>query len=271
MLTYNRPQLIGRAVESVVAQSFRDWELIVVQDGANEHTIRVMTEWAAADARIRYFRRDRGGNIADATNYGLDRAAGEYVAVLDDDDAWSDTEKLATQVEFLDREREYAACGGGAIVVNPEGAERFRYLKPETDEAIRRRALMANPMIHSTGMFRRELLRSLGNYDATLEGFQDWDVWLKLGERGKLYNFPRHFLYYTLWEGGGSFHSQRGNARSALRIVRRHRKRYSRFAPAWIAAALYYLYSLLPVGVKRATYTVLSQAKKRFFSGVRSG
>lgn len=267
MLTYNRPQLIGRAVESVAAQTLTDWELIVVQDGKNEHTIQVMTECAARDPRIVYLRRDKGGNIADATNYGLARARGQYIAILDDDDAWIQPDKLARQVEFLDTHPDYAGCGGGAIVVDGAGAEQFRYHKPQSDADIRKRALYANPMVHSTGLIRRSALEKIGLYDASLAGFQDWDVWLKLCGQGKLANFAEPLVYYTLWEGGGSFSNQRRNTESALKIVMRHRAGFPGFFGALTMSVAYYLYSFLPVSVKQATYHTLSRAKKQWFAG----
>lgn len=266
MLSYNRPQLIGRAIESVVAQDYTDWELIVVQDGTNDFTIRTMEEWTQRDDRIRHLRRDRGGNIADATNYGLERAQGEYGAILDDDDYWSCTDKLSRQVAFLDAHPEFAGCGGGVIVVDPEGHEQMRYRKPEQDEEIRRVALMANPMAHGSGMYRLGLLQQVGLYDDSLEGFQDWDVWLKLGRLGKLYNFPDYFLCYRVWQGSGSFHSSRGNTRSAIRIVKRHRRDYAGYAPALAMTYAYHAYNHLPEGIRRATYSLLSRAKKSLFA-----
>lgn len=267
MLTYNRPQFIGRAVECVVAQTLDSWELIVVQDGHNAHTIQVMTEWAARDPRIVYLRRDKGGNIADATNFGLARARGEFVAILDDDDAWIHPDKLARQVAFLDSHPGHAGCGGGAIVVDHNGVEQFQYRKPVSDADIRKRALYANPMVHSTGLFRRSALEKIGFYDATLAGFQDWDVWLKLCGQGQLANFAEPLVYYTLWEGGGSFSNQRRNTESALKIVLRHRRGFPGFAGAFAMAAAYYLYSFLPVWFKKATYRTLSRLKKQWFGG----
>ena len=266
MLTYNRPQLIGRAMESVVAQDFRDWELLVVQDGANEFTLRTMEEWTRRDARIRYLQRTRGGNIADATNYGLERATGEYAAILDDDDYWACTDKLSRQVRFLDEHPEYVACGGGVIVVDEEGREQMRYRKAENDADIRRGALVSNPLAHGTGMYRLRDIRAIGGYDVLLEGFQDWDVWLKLGQRGKLYNLPNYLLCYRVWQGSGSFHASKGNTRSAIRIVKRHRNAYGRFGLALALAYLYHGYNHLPEGVRKATYAFLQRRKKSMFA-----
>jgi glycosyltransferase involved in cell wall biosynthesis len=266
ILTFNRPQFISRAIESIQAQTLEDWELLVVQDGNNQALCELLRAWTARERRLRWFHREQGGNIADATNYALERARAPYVAILDDDDAWATSDKLARQVEFLDRNPDYTACGGGVIVVDPDECEQLRYLKPESDASIRRVALVANPMVHSTGMYRRDTLAGLGNYDVSLKGFQDWDVWLKLGLAGKLYNFPDHLLRYRIWPGGGSFQAQRGNTQSAVRVVWRYRRRYRGFPLAMSLALAYYLYSWLPLPIRRATYKFLSMSKKAAFS-----
>lgn len=267
MLTYNRPQLIGRAIESAAAQTLSDWELIVVQDGNNQHTVNVVGEWAARDSRIKYLRRDKGGNIANATNYGLRGAEGKYIAILDDDDCWIAPDKLHRQVGFLEKNSDHVGCGSGMIAIDEQGRETLRFLKPETDAEIRQNALFANPMAHSTGMYRRLAIEQIGLYDETLAGFQDWDVWLKLGQLGKLYNFPEYLANYQIWEGSGSFQAPLGNTRSALRIVQRHRHAYRGFPMALMMAYAYHSYAHLPIGIRKVSYSFLSRLKKSAFSG----
>ena len=271
MLTYNRPQFIGKAIESILAQDFPHWELLVVHDGPNQEIPALMQEWTRRDGRIFYFHRAIPGNIAEATNFGLAQARGEYIAILDDDDYWAAADKLSKQIGFLDTHRDHCCCGGGVIVVDPAGREQMRYLKPENDEQIKRRALMANPLAHSTTVYRRDAALKAGGYDETLAGFQDWDLWLKLGELGKLYNFPEYFLNYRVWQGSGSFHQSKGNTQSALRITRRHRHAYAGFSIAYPMALLYHAYAQLPVGVQRASYSWLSQLKKSVFAHRPSG
>jgi glycosyltransferase involved in cell wall biosynthesis len=266
MLTYNRPQLIGRAIESVCNQSFQNWELIIVQDGSNPETAELLKCWLAKEPRIRHLPRGTVGCIAEASNYGLERARGEYIAILDDDDCWHDPHKLAIQVEFLDRNPEYVACGAGYIIVDQHGNERSRLLKPEEDEQIRASALLANPMVNCTAMFRRVVDGKPCLYDAGMTGFADWDFWLMLGTRGKLYNFPSYMAQYSLWEGSGSFHALRRNAFSAIRIVRRYRRQYRGFIAAFVLSCLYYGYAWMPIGVRRMSYRRLSALKKSLAS-----
>jgi len=270
MLTCNRPQFLSRAIQSVLDQSFENWELLVVHDGPNEQTVALMETWVERDPRIRYLRRERRGNIANACNHGISHARGEYIAILDDDDYWAANNKLEKQLAFLEQHPGYAGCGAGMTVIDDRGNDLMSYLKPESDEDIKSKALCANPMTHSTTMFRHSLGKAIGFYDESLEGFQDWDLWLRLGSVGKLYNFPEVFTRYTLWSGGGSFQQQRRNALSALKIVLRHRSRYAGFARAFSLVILHFGYAHLPSAVRKSTFSFLSRLKKTLFAGKQS-
>ena len=271
MLTCNRPQFLGRAIQSVIQQSLEDWELIVVQDGPNQQTAAAMQKWVERDPRIRYFHRDRGGNIANASNYGLARARGQYVAILDDDDYWVAADKLRKQVAFLNSHPDYAGCGGGMTVIDDHENVLMSYLKPEQDDEIRARALCANPMTHSTTMFRRSLGEGIGYYDELLAGYQDWDIWLRFGRLGKLYKFPEVFTRYTLWNAGGSFQQQRKNVLSALKIVFRHRTGYRGFTGALALVLMHLAYAHLPAKIRKSSFSFLAQRKKAIFAGKSKG
>jgi GT2 family glycosyltransferase len=266
MLTFNRPQFISRAIESIRAQTFADWELLLVHDGPNEETARIAGEWAAREPRLRYIRRIQPGNIAEANNHGIREARGEYIAILDDDDFWRLNDKLARQVAFLDAHPDHVACGGGSVCINERGEETLRYLKPEHHDDIVRGALVANPMIHSTTLYRKAAAFAAGLYDESLAGYQDWDLWLKLARIGKLYNFQEYFLTYQIWEGGGTFFAQRRNTACAVRIVRRHGKHYRRYPLALALACGAYVYARLPKVIKNATFEPLNRLKKAFFA-----
>jgi glycosyltransferase involved in cell wall biosynthesis len=266
MLTYNRPQLIGRAIASVRAQTFGEWELIIVQDGKNPETEKLLERWLAQEPRIRYFPRGTVGCIAEASNYGLERARGEYIAILDDDDYWGEKDKLARQVEFLDKNPDYVGCSGGYVAIDGEGRERGRFLKPETDREIRANALIANPMANSSAMFRRIVNGKPALYDPAMVGFADWDFWLMMATKGKLYNFPTHMANYALWEGSGSFQVPRANAVCAVRIVNRYRRHYRWYPLALVLAWLHVCYAWLPKSVRRLSYVSLSAFKKALAS-----
>lgn len=266
MATCGRPQFIGEAVKSILLQDYKSWELLVVDESDSAETEEAVAACAAEDPRILYMRKPHKSRIAGALNFGLQKARGEYIAILDDDDAWVNPNKLRLQVEFLDSHPDHVACGGGYIVVNREGQEKGRYLKAEQHDAIRKEALCANPMAHSTVLFRKSAASAVGSYDETLPQFADWDFWLKMGLRGKLYNFPEYFLKYRMWEGGASFQKQKEAAVSARRIVKHYKGKYPHYIKAVLSSRIYGLYVFLPTSVKNIANPVLSRLKKFLFS-----
>jgi glycosyltransferase involved in cell wall biosynthesis len=269
MLTYNRPQFIGRAIQSVVDQNFSDWELVIVQDGEQELTKAVVGDWQSRDRRLRFFHRDKPGNVASALNFGVQRARGEFIAILDDDDYWISKEKLSRQVAFLRQNPKYVACGGGAIVIDERGREQLHYLKPQDDTEIRSKILQSNPMAHSTTLYRKSVALGLGLYDEGLPGYQDWDLFLRMANVGKLYNFSEPLMYYTLWDGGTTYSRLRMNAKSAVRIVARHRKEFPGAVLAQLLAGAYVVYTYLPSPIRSASFSLLSRLKKWFFSAAK--
>ncbi len=258
-----------RAFASIAAQRFDDWELLCVQDGNAPDVTREIIRLTQQDRRVRYLPRGCVGSIGAACNHALQQATGEYVAILDDDDEWIDPEKLRLQVQFLDRKPEYVGCGGGYRSVDQDERVLGRYFKPQEDADIRRSALLANPMANSTTMFRRKTALEIGGYSEKVPDFQDWEFWLRCLLQGKLYNFHRVWLNYTVWEGGSSFVNMRSNAWSALQIVRHYRDRFPQGGLAMVMARSYDLYARLPHGVRSFTYASLSLLKKRVFASWR--
>lgn len=264
MVTYNRAEFIEGSIDSVLEQTFTDWDLVIVDDSENDATEKIVKPFAEKDKRIKYFRRPKKGNIASASNFGLQQSDSEYVAILDDDDYWVGAQKLEKQVKFLSEHQDYIGCGGGLLVVDAHGEKGGTILKPEKDEAIRRIALYANPMANSTTMFRR---KQAGDYDATMPQFADWDFWLRAGLIGKLYNFPEPFLAYRIWEGSSSFRKQEEIAVSAVRIVKKYSKKYPGAFLGYCYAYGYRAYVMIPRPIRGVLNPIASRVKKTLFSG----
>lgn len=163
MLTYNRESLVSRAMESILGQTYRDFEFIVVDNGSTDRSGRIADEYAAGDGRIRVIRRERG-SIGAGRNAGLDAARGEYIAFIDDDD-WAQPDFLEFLLRLLEENQaDVSICGA---------ADRsFDEKKVMTAEQAlielmwRKKYNMAFP----TKLFRRELTETLrfpedGRYD----------------------------------------------------------------------------------------------------------
>lgn len=199
--TYNRAHLLGRAIQSVLNQTYKDFEIIVVDDGSTDNTEEVMKGFD--DRRIRYIRLSQNsGGSSVPRNIGLKAARGEYIASLDDDDFWLDKDKLKSQVEFLEDYPDYVLVGTNSVVVNENGHELARSLLPQEDEEIRGKLLEQNCFVHGSVMFRKAAMRIFAGY-SRIEGTHysgysaDDDLWLKLGTVGKFTNLPIYGVSYT--------------------------------------------------------------------------
>jgi glycosyltransferase involved in cell wall biosynthesis len=178
MPAYNVAWCVRRAVDSALAQSLRELEVIVINDGSTDDTLEVL---ASYDDAIKVIDQANGG-MSHARNAGIRAARGKYVAFLDADDWWL-PEKLARQVELLDSRPELGFCSTAARVEDPQGellnlwrCTRARGNMLET--IIAENAAVAGGC--SAVMVRRELFEQVGLFDESLRGFEDPDLWMRL-------------------------------------------------------------------------------------------
>ena len=263
MATWNRAHLLGRTIESIRAQSVSDWELIIADDGSTDETQKIITEWQKKDPRISYSRSEVNVGISKNYNRALRVARGEYVAMADDDDPWTDTRKLEKETRFLDENPDYVGCGGGVIVVDIQGNELYRYLKPETNIQIRKLMLLSNPMANSTTLFRRVAGEKVGWYDETTRYSGDRDFWLKMGRVGKLHNFPEYFSYYTMSGDNTSVAKIKPHLKASLIIMKRYKNDYPNYFFALMLNTLQYWYAFTPGFFQRAAHFTLARLKRR--------
>ncbi|HMS65235.1 MAG TPA: glycosyltransferase [Ignavibacteria bacterium] len=264
--TYNRVKMLEKSIESVFAQSFNEWELLIVDDASTDETESRMRELSAKEQRVNYMRipKIEGKGISEYLNIGLRNSKGEYIARIDDDDYWCHKDKLKMQVEFLDENPEYVVVGGGVILVDEKGDELFKYLKKETDEEIRSFALFSNPFTHATVMFRKDTAMKLGGYK-TMKHVEDMELWLRMGKVGKLYNFKEYFITYMTAGQNKSFIEQRENSRTVVDVVKMHGKDYPNFKKAYLLNYLQYSYSFLPVSIKKHLQSFMYYFKRKNF------
>lgn len=178
---WNSAATLGRAIDSVLAQTWPALEIIVVDDGSEDATGAVL---AGYGARIRVIRQANAGPSA-ARNRGIREASGDYLAFLDADDYWL-PEKLARQAELLDARPELGFCSTATQVADPQG-------RPLRDWSCHAGAapLLETLFQHSAAvsgstsgvLARRALVQEAGGFDETLRGFEDPDLWIRLAAR----------------------------------------------------------------------------------------
>lgn len=195
MPTYNRSQKVVRAVESVLDQSFRDFEIIVVDDGSTDDTCQSLAKFGSS---ITYIRCPLNRGVSAARNAGVRTASAPWIAFLDSDDYWL-RDKLGVQMKFLRRNPEWVACQTEEIWirrgrrVNP----RRKHKKPSGD--IFKRSLALCLVSPSSVVVSRELFDEVGLFDETLQAAEDYDLWLRISCRYPIYLIERELV---VKEGG---------------------------------------------------------------------
>jgi len=244
---YGESIYLSEAIESVINQSFQDWELIIISDPPiGQKTREIVGEYLKKDPRIKYFENKIKLGFPKSLNRGLEKAQGEYIARIDDDDIWNNRKKIEKQLEFLERNKEYLLVGSGAIMIDERGKEIGRFLEPEKDSEIRNFILYRNPFLHSSTLFCKDVVEKLGGYDETVPGACDYDLWLRLGKIGKFYNFPEFLIRFRMppsYRNPEKVRFQRiQRTLEKIRIIKRYKKDYSSFYKAFFKDYLKLIY-----------------------------
>lgn len=198
MPVYNAGSYLEAAVESMLAQDFRDFEFVIVDDGSTDDSLRRLEAYAARDSRIRLVSRPNTG-IVGALNDGLNNARAELIARMDADDV-SLSSRLRVQREYLMAHRECVAIGSRILLMDGEGLPIREMCEERTHEEIDEANMRGGgaAMNHPSVMFRADAARRVGCYRQSMNYAEDLDLWLRLAEVGGLCNLPQVLVHYRM-------------------------------------------------------------------------
>lgn len=224
---YNAGPWLRPAIDSLLAQTWSDFEVIAIDDGSTDGSGTVLDEVAARDPRFRVVHRANRGVIA-ALNDALDLARGDYVARMDADDL-SEPERFRRQVEFLDANPDTVAVGCGyALIGEMSGDVRV----PRTPQGCRDRLLVATSVPHAASMIRRSALHSGGvRYNPDFAHAEDFKLFSDLAAVGQLANLPDVLYRVRIHDARVSEQSEDAQHACHLRIVRENLLRHG-FSPS---------------------------------------
>lgn len=196
MSVHNGEAFVAEAVDSILRQTFRDFELLAIDDGSTDTTADILDRYD--DSRVRVLRNEENIGLTRSLNLGLAAARGEFVARQDADDL-SEPERLACQVAFLDENGDVALVGAQGRGVDDDG--KFFSLsgwpKSTSSLAIRWQLMFDSPFVHTAVMFRRRVVwQILGGYNETFRASQDFELWSRMAERYNLRNLPDELIVF---------------------------------------------------------------------------
>lgn len=196
MPVYNAEQYLAEAIDSILNQTFGDWELILINDGSTDSSEDIISRYK--DNRISYYKNSENKGLIYTRNRLIEIAGGEYIAFLDSDDL-SLPDRLKTQVDFLDNNPQYAMCGTWGKMIDGKGNSLRKINMPAEYESIKCSLLFISTFVQSSIMIRREVLLQ-NPYDKDFPLAEDYELWCRLSRSYKLKNIPKHLTCYR-WHG----------------------------------------------------------------------
>ena len=219
MPVYNSAGVVGEAVESILHQTLRDFEFIIVDDGSSDATPQILSEYAGRDSRIKLYTQENCGLIATLNRYSR-IAVGKYIARMDADDISLPT-RLEKQFRFLERHPEIGVLGTWIQDVDEKRAPIIEWPVPADPVVVRWFLFFGNCIAHPSVMMRRNLLDRLGYYRPEAIHVEDYDLWIRAAEITMLANLPEVLVQYRVSAGSVSnrnelLQEQRASALSSV-------------------------------------------------------
>ena len=217
--TYNRAGLLAETLQSVLRQSFQDFEIIVVDDGSSDDTPALMSTFAE---RAHYLRLEHSGKPGHVRNRGIALARGELIAFVDDDDLWL-PHKLKRQVPVLDSDPGLGLVFGDVQLLHADGSTSGPVLSPvQKQSPAWFDLLLAGCFVHpSTVVVRRTLIGRQGMFDESLPTSEDYDCWLRLARTTAAACVPEPLVLVRRHPASQSQASQIVNYRNAVLVLER--------------------------------------------------
>lgn len=211
MSVYNGLPYLEKAIESIVHQTFSDFEFLIIDDASSDGSREVLKEWTDRDERIRLILHEENRGLGYALSEGTKEARASLIARMDADDV-AVLDRLEAQVGYLERNPDVDILGGWAEECDEEGETIGHRTYPVDHEDIVD-MVWASPIIHPTVIFRKEKILDVGGYDASLRKRQDYDLWFRCHEAGHTFaNLPKSLIRYRFTET----HFRRNDWRVAL-------------------------------------------------------
>jgi glycosyltransferase involved in cell wall biosynthesis len=243
---YNIASYITDTLMSVETQSFRDFEVLVVDDGSTDDTAKLVKGFCQRDDRFQLLQKENGG-LASARNYGMYRARGEYIALLDGDDLYK-PDKLANHVARLDRNLSAGVVYSASAAIRDDGGSTFVSLSGRPLNSNLLFSLLCKNFIGhgSNAMFRRSIIEEVGGFDETLPSSEDIDYWLRIASTGK-WKFdrePQILCCYRVRPSGLSFNVAEMQ-RCSERVIKSAYQRSPDLVEPMLPTAYAYMYRYL--------------------------
>jgi len=203
MTLYNVERFLKLSLKSIVNQSYKDFEIIIVNDGSKDKTVKIIESFINkySNIDVKFFDFSDNKKIPIRANFAIDHADGEYIAIQDGDDI-SLPKRLEIEVDFLDKRKDIFAVGCNGIIIDVDGNVIGDMVRPQSHrDIVRKIQFFVNPIINPSAMFRRDVFYDIGKYtlDKDIYLVQDYELWTRAILEGYLlFNIQQNLVKYRV-------------------------------------------------------------------------
>lgn len=200
MSVYNGEKFLEEAIESILNQTFSDFEFLIINDGSTDNSVKIIESFE--DSRIRLINNEKNLKLIASLNKGVSLAKGKYIARMDCDDI-SMPDRLEKEVKFLESNQEYGLVGTWYTVIDGEGIEKYNRSYPSNNELIKLFLSLNCPLAHGSIMGKTELFKQNAYGSKEHYAVEDYELWVRMAKTTKIHNIPEYLFKYRIY--GESF------------------------------------------------------------------
>lgn len=258
---YNAEKYISTAMSSILKQSFRNFEFIIIDDHSSDNSWEIIQQYARKDKRIIALRNNRNLKGCATLNKGLALAKGKYIARVDNDD-WSYPYRFDKQYSYLEAHPQVGIVGGVMEIMNEEGKILGKRKYHISDQEIRKSIFRYSPFSHPLVMIRKSILDKIGYYNSEYVPADDYELYFRIGKVSKFANLPEVLLKYRIVSGSMT-HNLTKKMELATISVRRKYSHDTPYKMSFIDELYTFLHYL-------SVYIFPSKLKMRLFNLIRN-
>ncbi len=196
--TYNGSKYISKSIESVLNQSYKNFEFIIINDTSTDNVEDIILKYKDKDNRIIYVKNKKNLERSKSKNKWVSLAKWEYISFIDDDDIWSDENKLKKQIYFLNKHKDYWLIWTNAITINEENNITWKIIVKSTNYEIKNNILITNQFIQSSVLMKKKDFLKVWWFNEKINLCEDYDLWLKIWKITKIANLSDFSIKYLI-------------------------------------------------------------------------
>jgi glycosyltransferase involved in cell wall biosynthesis len=226
MIAYNAENFISEAIESILNQTFSDFEFIILDDHSTDNSYEVINEYAKKDNRILVLHNEKNLGIAESRTKCIKYAKGKYIAIADADDISFPT-RFEKQLEYLEKHKDCGVVGSFIELFNSETGKIIGFRKyHEDDVRLRKRIFIYSPIAQPASMIRKEVFDDIGFYNPEYPPVEDLDIWFRLGTKYKFANIPEVLIKYRVHQNSATIKNMHRVKKLTLQIRQKYKNGY---------------------------------------------